>query len=120
MKQNRWTEAEEIIAKDLFAAEASGEEFVTRLGRTKSAAHSHFYYGRCCSGIKRRGYHRGNNRNTRITNRVGPAGGASARVSERPTDTMLLEAKIRMETPRSITQFVCGDPAPGYSALDRK
>jgi hypothetical protein len=52
--------------------------------------------------------------------RVGRANGASVRASERPSDRLIVEAKIRSEAPRSLSQEMFGDPPPGYSALDQK
>ncbi len=30
------------------------------------------------------------------------------------------EASRRLNTPRSLSAWICGDPAPGYSALDQR
>lgn len=38
----------------------------------------------------------------------------------RPTDALIEEAKRRLNTPRTISQQLLGDPPPGYSALDRQ
>lgn len=40
--------------------------------------------------------------------------------SRRPSPEMLAEASIRINAPRTLSQELCGDPPPGYSALDRK
>jgi hypothetical protein len=33
---------------------------------------------------------------------------------------VFIDRNDRLSAPRSLTGFVCGDPPPGYSALDRK
>lgn len=33
---------------------------------------------------------------------------------------LLVERDFRLNIPRSVTSILCGDPAPGYSALDRR
>ncbi|GAC1572931.1 MAG: hypothetical protein NVS3B5_02100 [Sphingomicrobium sp.] len=38
----------------------------------------------------------------------------------RPTLEMIAEAHRRNAAPRPITAWVCGDPAPGHSALDKR
>jgi len=46
--------------------------------------------------------------------------GCAGAPSPRPTMAMMREAAYRNCAPRSITAWVCGDPAPGRSALDAK
>lgn len=41
-------------------------------------------------------------------------------ISHRPTPEMQRAAWDRNSTPRSITAWVCGDPPPGHSALDKR
>lgn len=40
--------------------------------------------------------------------------------ASRPSPDLLEEAKSRLYAPRTLSQQLLGDPAPGYSALDRK
>ena len=40
--------------------------------------------------------------------------------SHRPTPKMLEDARHRNYAPRSLTSWLTGDPAPGYSALDKR
>lgn len=42
------------------------------------------------------------------------------RPANRPTPEMIEEATRRNGAPCSITSQVCGDPAPGQSALDKR
>lgn len=35
-------------------------------------------------------------------------------------DEVFVERNERLSTPRSLTGAICGDPPPGYSALDRR
>lgn len=42
------------------------------------------------------------------------------KVSHRPSFEMQREAWARNSAPRSITSWVCGDPPPGHSALDKR
>lgn len=41
-------------------------------------------------------------------------------VKQTAPDQLFIERERRMMAPRSLTGFLCGDPAPGFSALDRK
>jgi hypothetical protein len=38
----------------------------------------------------------------------------------RPTPEMIADARRRAVAPRTLTSSVCGDPAPGQSALDKR
>jgi hypothetical protein len=38
----------------------------------------------------------------------------------RPTPEMIEDARRRAVAPRTLTSSVCGDPAPGQSALDKR
>jgi hypothetical protein len=38
----------------------------------------------------------------------------------RPTDEMLAERNVRLKAPRPLVGWLMGDPAPGFSALDRR
>jgi hypothetical protein len=46
--------------------------------------------------------------------------GEHVAVKLRPTEDQLLAAHHRNNAYRSITSWVCGDPAPGESALDKR
>lgn len=41
-------------------------------------------------------------------------------VIHRPTQDMLHQREVRRAVPLTLTQSICGDPPPGYSALDRR
>jgi hypothetical protein len=47
-------------------------------------------------------------------------GPSAAEISARPTDEMIAERDARLKAPRSTVAWLMGDPAPGYSALDRR
>lgn len=44
----------------------------------------------------------------------------SPKMGSKASPDLLAEAKKRLYAPRTISQHLMGDPAPGYSALDRK
>lgn len=48
------------------------------------------------------------------------AGGFPSHGSSRPLPEMFVDAERRLTAPRDLTAMLQGDPAPGYSALDRK
>jgi hypothetical protein len=49
-----------------------------------------------------------------------PTAHFAERPGARPPAELIEDAQRRALTPRSISAFVFGDPAPGYSALDRR
>ena len=55
-----------------------------------------------------------------LVDETGEIGGAEVRSTARPSTEMLKDAWRRNCAPRSITAWVCGDPPPGRSALDRR
>jgi hypothetical protein len=40
--------------------------------------------------------------------------------NHRPPDSVFADRAARERAPRSLTAWICGDPAPGWSALDRR
>lgn len=46
--------------------------------------------------------------------------GSAGTPSARPTPDMIEDARLRNRAPRSITSWICGDPPPGQSALDKR
>lgn len=50
---------------------------------------------------------------------LNPRGPIKTKAS-RPTSELMEDAKQRLLAPRSITSEFCGDPAPGWSALERR
>ncbi len=95
MKQPRWTEEQIQTARRLLDSGAGDDECVAAVGRTRLA---------CYMKIDRLRY----NSTVKCEKRV-----------EAP-DKVFIEAHRRIKAPRSITAWLCGDPPPGYSALDRR
>lgn len=114
-----WTPQDEELAKKLLEARATEAEFQEKLGRSKAASYAHFYYLK--HGDKNRP-DRIRLRPSRGKNIVGEEGASADVVLSyaRPAVQLLEEAKQRLLAPRSITAMLCGDPPPGYSALDKK
>lgn len=109
MANSLWSSEEAGIARKMLARGATDEEFRSTLGRTKSAAQTRIRYiddGRVRDRAKARGKGRMTIAPMPARNRVAPAGAVA-------------DAQRRASAPRTITAFVCGDPAPGQSALDR-
>lgn len=97
MKKPRWTPAETATARHLIDCGASDEQCIAAVGRNRKA---------CWTRLDRERY------NASVYFKPHP------RVNPEPRS--LEEATKRALAPRSITAFVFGDPAPGWSALDRR
>jgi hypothetical protein len=108
-QRKQWSSEDEALAKELMAQGASEVLFLEKLGRSKAAAHTHFYYK-----AGKRPYR------VRVRPSLAPVGGTDVHVSARPTDELLEDAKRRALAPRDITAQLMGDPPRGYSALDKQ
>lgn len=107
--QRRWTEEEEKTALELLASGARPEAFTLKLGRSRNNVTAHFYYKNHKEVINEKDRLQRNSSN-------GAKGPVHAAVQ--PSDSMVVDAIYRLTAPRTVTAWVCGDPAPGYSALD--
>jgi hypothetical protein len=99
-----WTPEQEALATSLFERnDISDLEFEMRVGRTREATYSRMRLirQRQNPGI-RKNEHR------------------AEKASAKPTAAMLEDARRRAKAMRSISAFVFGDPAPEYSALNRR
>lgn len=108
MRTDIWTIEQEYLAKQY--AHASSLEFIEKVGKTKAAANSHFYYSRYIQKTtkKQRKEHQCKRRSRQ-----------AVVISNAPNRKMIEDAKQRLIAVRSLTAIICGDPPPGYSALDR-
>lgn len=86
----RWTQKDYEVARDMLAAGHDHEAIAARIGRS-------------VSGVKQKL-------------------ALVPQASGRPTELMLLRRDRREDASyrRDLTGMLCGDPPPGYSALDRK
>lgn len=107
---SRWTPEQELLARELMAAGASAEEFLAKLGRSKDAAYQRLYFHRRTAADW--SYRRRKPRGVSFQ--------LADPVSARPTAELLEDAKARANALRPITAWICGDPPPGYSALDKR
>lgn len=64
--------------------------------------------------------HKFHNEKHREVIEVGSAAGECHRSHTGPSPKQLIERAQRQAAPRSLTALLCGDPAPGQSALDKK
>jgi len=106
LKRLEWTAAHEALARQMLDDRRPRQEFIDRLGRTKNACAAHFYY-------LKHPYSERKDKKRRAEEEGEVA-------FPRPTDDMMRDAEIRNFKPRSIVSWICGDPAPGYSALDQR
>lgn len=101
MSGKRWTKEETELARRMIAEKAPESEFRQRLGRGKFSAYQRLYLvdypkeGWASLGLP-------------VAPRV-----------EVPDD-VLADAGRRTSAPRPLTAWLCGDPAPGQSALDKR
>ena len=91
-----WTAQETELAESLVDRRASDEECMAAVGRNFNACY--------CRVVSRKGSIR--------HPRVQPPPNV-------PSD-VLHDARRRLTAPRTLTAWLCGDPAPGQSALERR
>lgn len=109
-RPGEWTDEATLRARQLIAEKADVETYMRELGRSKAAAFARVRYADDPDA-----YREGRNRDKR--------GAVTApKKIERfyIPDDVLQAAARRSLAERSITALIFGDPAPGYSALDRK
>jgi hypothetical protein len=92
-----WTDDEIELARQMLAARAKDSEFRSRLGRSKSAAQTRILYD--ATSVER-----------------------YLMAEPRPQVPAGLwdDRDRRASTRLSLTAWFCGDPPPGYSALDKR
>ena len=113
----RWSAEDDRIARELLDTDASAAEFKEKLGRSKAAAIAHFNERKKYSA-RRAAPSLPRVQGRRLSSEDGYEGSAG-QVIHRPSTEMVLEARKRDNIPRSLTAWLCGDPAPGHSALDK-
>jgi hypothetical protein len=96
MHNTSWKPEETAIARRMFADDESPDAFLAKLGRSETAAREH---------VKRA--------DVRVRTEV-------RAVTPKIPACVIADAVRRATAPRSLTADVCGDPAPGQSALDRR
>jgi hypothetical protein len=121
MRKDFWSADQEKLAREMLDAKVSDAEFFEKVGRTKVATASHFHY--------RRNQEREKDQDQNSTYaKLGVRAKRKKASSQTPNsvpDSSLLEAAQRRadwraSTARSTTAALCGDPAPGQSALDQR
>lgn len=100
-----WTAEDIETVKRLFAEHAPNEAYIAAVGRTRHA---------CWQKIDRL------RQAPQLRARQKPFRKPPVEVSDRVPETALQDAKRRLTAPRSVTAWICGDPAPGQSALERR
>lgn len=96
VRSKTWTDDDTDVARKMLADGEGEEVFLSRLGRTRAAA---------VDRVKR-------------MNHKAARDGLPAMA--RASSEALADARRRAIAPRSLTAWLCGDPAPGRSALDRR
>lgn len=114
MAKNPWSDQDTETARQLLARGAKNAEFLETISRSREASRERIKY--LDDPIFRE---RTKNRAKSLRYYGDPAL-ILVRSSGPVAEHLLADAERRMAAPRSITSFVFGDPAPGWSALDRK
>lgn len=107
----RWTDAETNEAREMLKRDAHDSEFRHRFGRPKASA------------VYRLRYVDDPRLKDRLAALRPPCTGGLELDVSRPKsipDSVIADAMKRRLAPRSLTASICGDPAPGFSALDRR
>lgn len=98
----KWTPDQIAIARELHAACATEAQCMARLGRSKAACNTKIYNIRSVERVA-----------ARVANGQPP-------LQATIPDEVIADAIRRARAPRTITSWICGDPPPGYSALERR
>lgn len=109
-----WSAAEAEIARELLAAAAPPEEFITKLGRTKDASRSHLKW------IDDAAYRQEHSVRAIARRREMPHSHIVAAPKFAPPPEAVADADRRATAWRTLTAIAFGDPPPGSSALDRR
>ncbi len=124
MRGRKWEAHETQLLRSMREEGCKFQEIADKLNRTFSSVQEQWRWNNRDEDQKQQRRDRINlNRNRRSNGftRYGPASGHRAQqVIARPTETLLEERERRLAAPRTLSQRLLGDPAPGYSALDRK
>jgi hypothetical protein len=120
MAHTRWTEYETVKARELLATEIGEREFQRLTGRTKAAAFARIKYldnpgfrDRCIDNASR-------NRKRYEKRVYDPSTPHYVESGPHVPGHLLIDAERRLMAPRTITAMLCGDPAPGFSALEKR
>ncbi len=120
MDSQRWTDFQTSKARELLAQGVGEREFRLAIGRSRAAAFARIKYlddpvfrERCIQNATR---------NRKKYEAREPTDPSYLYVEPKPVipEQLLLDARERLLAARSITAMLCGDPAPGFSALDRR
>lgn len=88
-----WTEKDEKLCRDLIDAGFSRQHIAALIGRTEKA----------------------------IRNKMCAPRSIKVHAMHRAAEDLLRARDMRLQIkPRDLTAFLCGDPLPGYSALERR
>jgi len=109
-KAKDWTDEETELARALMERGASDEEFLEKLGRSRSASYYRLRYVDLPAV-------RGSASSKYRSNEPGPRGAYKNR--DIPAE-MARDAEQRLIAKRTLTQAFFGDPPAGHSALDKK
>jgi hypothetical protein len=115
MSWTRWSEVETELARKYYYL-LGPDDFKREVGRSKEAAKRHLQYVNDPNVRKR---HQLKMVELRAAQKRGELIAASKEPSG-PPPKILWEALERATKPRSLTAWICGDPAPGWSALERR
>lgn len=104
--KSKWNDEDTKMARRMLLENATEEEFIEAFGRGRKSAQDRM---RHVDGLR----HRDRRRSAPVhTDAIAHPKGIPADVIE--------DALKRACAERSITSLLCGDPAPGWSALDKR
>lgn len=115
-----WTQDEIATLLRMKANKTRLRVIAAALGKSESAVESQLRYQRLTS--EERFQRRIENGKFRRKRGIMPRNSHGYAIDTRvtPPDDVWVERNIRINAPRSIGAILLGDPAPGYSALDRR
>lgn len=119
MKNQLWTDEETKVLVRMKAAGNSYDEIARGLGRKNLSVQERWYWINM-SEAKRAARRTRMNVQRREKRSAESTDIKWAVVKQVVPDYLFIDRERRLAAQRTITGFLCGDPPPGFSALDRK
>jgi hypothetical protein len=114
-RPTEWTDSETEAARANY--HLPPDEFRRKTGRTKQAAKAHLRY---VSRPEVRERKNAQKVALRLARKENPLPKVELNTAVAPPPEVIIDAIKRASAPRTLTAIICGDPAPGFSALERR
>jgi DNA-binding CsgD family transcriptional regulator len=119
----RWSTSESEQLYDLRTSGKTIKEIAAEMGRSEHSVEARWRWLHISEESRERRrqaeYARRRTLGMKVRGRSGACGRSDQTQRSYPVE-VFIDRDAREKTPRTLTAVLCGDPAPGWSALDRK